>query len=87
MENMDVVSWVLFGLLVGIVANAIDPRPAQGGIIGSLILGVAGALLGGFAANTLFGLEAPQGFNMMSLIVAVAGSLLLLIFGRALRRI
>ena len=84
---MDVVSWLLFGLIVGIVANAIDPRPNQGGLVGSLMLGVSGALLGGFMANLIFGYTAPQGFNMMSFLVAIIGSFALLMLSRAFRNI
>jgi uncharacterized membrane protein YeaQ/YmgE (transglycosylase-associated protein family) len=84
---MDVVSWLLFGLIVGIVANAIDPRPQQGGLVGSLLLGVAGALLGGFMANLLLGYTAPHGFNITSFLVAIIGSLALLALSRGLRRI
>lgn len=81
---MNILSWVLFGLIVGIVANAIDPEPNQGGVLGAMLLGIAGALVGGFMANVLFGVGVT-GFDMTSFIVAVAGSLVLLFGARALR--
>ncbi len=82
---MNFLSWILFGLIVGIVANAIDPQPEQGGIFGAIILGVVGSLVGGFLADLFFGVGI-SGFDFTSFIVAVAGSLVLLFIGRALRR-
>ncbi len=81
---MNILSWLLFGLIVGIVANAIDPRPAQGGIIGAIILGILGALVGGFLGDLLFGVTVT-GFNLSSFIVAAIGSLLVLWVARAFR--
>lgn len=82
---MNVLSWILFGLIVGIVANAIDPADNQGGLLGAVLLGVVGALVGGFLANLLFGVSVT-GFDITSFIVAVAGALLVLFGARALRR-
>jgi uncharacterized membrane protein YeaQ/YmgE (transglycosylase-associated protein family) len=83
---MDVITWILFGLIVGIVANAIDPQPQSGGLLGALLLGVTGSLLGGFIANMALG-ETANGISLTSFAVAIAGSLALLVLGRALRRI
>lgn len=83
---MNVLSWILFGLIVGIVANAIDSSPNGGGFLGSVILGIVGALVGGFLANLIFGISIV-GFNVTAFLVAIAGSLLLLFFGKALRRV
>ena len=82
---MNVLAWLVFGVIVGVVANAIDPEPNRGGLLGAILLGVVGAMIGGFLANLLFGVSVT-GFNVTSFIVAVAGSLLLLFAGRALRR-
>lgn len=81
---MNIVSWVIFGLVVGVIANLIDPQPSQGGLVGAIILGILGALLGGFLANLIFGIGI-SGFNFTSLAIAVLGSLLLLFIGRAIR--
>lgn len=81
----DVLSWIMFGLIVGIIANIIDPRPAAGGILGAIVLGIVGALVGGFLGNLLFGVGVT-GFNISSFIVAILGSLLLLFVSRALVR-
>jgi uncharacterized membrane protein YeaQ/YmgE (transglycosylase-associated protein family) len=82
---MNIISWILFGLIVGIIANAIEPSPSGGGILGAMLLGIVGALVGGFLANLIFGIGIT-GFNLTSFLVAVAGSLILLFIGRALRR-
>ena len=82
---MSIVAWIVFGLVVGIIANAIDPEPNRNGIVGTMLLGIVGALIGGFLANLVFGVTVA-GFNIASFLVAVAGSLLLLFIGRAMRR-
>lgn len=81
---MGLVAWVLFGLLVGLVANLIDPRPTQGGVLGAMLLGIAGALVGGFLGSLLLGVSIT-GFNLSSFFVAVIGSLILLAVQRAFR--
>ena len=82
---MNILSWILFGLIVGIVANTIDPAPNRNGIIGSMLLGIVGALVGGFIANLVFGMTVT-GFNTTSFLVAIAGSLVLLFVGKTIRR-
>lgn len=82
---MNILSWLIFGTIVGIVANAIDPAPHKGGILGSILLGMVGALVGGFIANLIFGINVT-GFNVTSFLVAIAGSLLLLFVGKAMKR-
>lgn len=81
---MNILAWIAFGLITGIVANMIDPIPSKGGLLGAVVLGVAGALVGGFLASTFFGLGVT-GFNLESFIVSVLGALLLLFLGRAFR--
>lgn len=85
MGSMNLLSWLLFGVLTGVIANVIDPRPSQGGILGAMVLGIIGAVVGGFLANAFFG-NAITGFNITSFMIAVLGSLLALFVGRALTR-
>ncbi len=82
---MSILLWVVFGLIVGSVANFVDPRDSQGGLLGSIILGIVGSVVGGYLGGMLLGTPVT-GFNFTSLIVAVAGSLLVLYIGRMLRR-
>jgi uncharacterized membrane protein YeaQ/YmgE (transglycosylase-associated protein family) len=83
---MNLIAWILFGLIVGIVAHAIDPKSSHGGLLNAVLLGMGGAFLGGLLATSLFG-QTLEGFTLSSFMVAVGGSLLLLIAGRVLKRI
>lgn len=78
--------WVLFGLTVGIVANAIDQSDNEKGFVGSVLLGIVGALLGGFLSNFIFNVSLTA-FNTTAFLIAISGSLLLLFFGKMLRKI
>lgn len=77
---MNIISWVLFGILIGSIANLIDPKPIKGGIMGTAILGAAGALSGGFLATLLFKTTLME-FDIVSFLIAIGGSLILLIVG------
>lgn len=80
---MNIISWLIFGLVVGIIANIIDPHPSKGGVPGSIILGILGAFLGGFLGTTILGIGIT-GFNFTSIAVAVLGALLLMFAERAM---
>lgn len=82
---MDLLFWVILGLIAGSIANMIDPRPSRGGILGSIILGIVGAVVGGWIGSALFGVGVT-GFNLSSFLVAIAGSLILLWIGRMFYR-
>lgn len=76
---MGIIGWIIFGLIVGIVAKLIMPGRDPGGIIVTAALGIVGALLGGFLGRTLgwYGEGDPVGF-----VVAVIGSIVLLLLYR-----
>ena len=82
---MNILAWIAFGLIVGWVANAIEPGESRGGLLGNVVLGVLGALIGGYLGNLIFGVGVT-GFNLSSFILAAIGSLILLFIGRAMRR-
>lgn len=82
---MSFLLWIVFGLIVGSIANFVDPRQSQGGLLGSIILGIVGAVVGGYLGGLLLGTPVT-GFNFSSLIVAVVGSLLVLYIGRMFNR-
>jgi uncharacterized membrane protein YeaQ/YmgE (transglycosylase-associated protein family) len=75
------IAWILFGLLVGIVAKLLMPGRDPGGFIITILLGVGGALVGGYIGRFFgwYGENEPAGF-----IMAVAGALILLIAYRFL---
>ena len=77
---MSIIYWIVFGLITGSIANFIAPN-SQGGIIGSIILGIIGAVVGGFLGERFFGVGV-SGFNFMSFVVAVIGSLIVIYVGR-----
>ena len=76
---MSIIGWVLFGLVVGVIGKLLMPGRGPGGFIITILLGIAGALLGGFLGRAL-GLYRegdPVGF-----IMAVIGSIVLLVIYR-----
>ncbi len=81
---MGIILWIVFGLIAGSIANFIAPS-SQGGIIGSIILGIIGAVVGGYLGERFFGVGVT-GFNVMSFVVAVIGSLLVIFVGRLVTR-
>lgn len=81
---MGLLSWIILGLVVGILAKWIMPGPDPGGLFITILLGVAGAFVGGFIASFV-GLGSVTGFNLGSLAVATGGALVLLWGHRAIR--
>jgi uncharacterized membrane protein YeaQ/YmgE (transglycosylase-associated protein family) len=80
---MSVLGWIFFGLLVGIVAKLLMPGRDPGGFIVTILLGIAGALLGGYIGRGLGWYQAgdPVSFGM-----ALVGAILLLVAYRMLFR-
>jgi uncharacterized membrane protein YeaQ/YmgE (transglycosylase-associated protein family) len=83
---MNLIAWILFGLIVGIIAHALDPKSTQGGLLSTVLLGMGGAFLGGLIATTFFGFNL-EAFNLTSFLLAVGGSIALLFMARAIRRV
>lgn len=77
--------YIVFGLIAGSIANFIDTSPSRGGILGSIVLGIVGAVVGGWLGTMFFGIGVT-GFNLSSFVVAILGSLLLLWVGRTMLR-
>ena len=74
---MGVFMWILFGLIAGVAAKWILPGRDPGGIIVTILLGIAGAVVGGFVSTAL-GFGSISGFDVRSLMVAIMGALALL---------
>jgi uncharacterized membrane protein YeaQ/YmgE (transglycosylase-associated protein family) len=74
---MGILVWVVLGLVVGIIAKLIMPGKDPGGFIITIILGIAGAFVGGFIATRL-GFGSVTGFDLRSLLIAVGGAIILL---------
>lgn len=81
---MNIIYWIVFGLITGGIANFIAPS-SNGGILGSIVLGIVGAVVGGYLGQKFFSVGVT-GFNVMSFVVAVGGALLVLFVGRLFMR-
>jgi len=80
---MAVLGWIIFGLVVGVVAKLLTPGRDPGGVIVTVLLGIAGALVGGFLGRAVgwYREGDPVGFA-----VAVVGSIVLLVLYRLVAR-
>ena len=67
---MGILSWILMGLIVGVIAKVVMPGPDPGGIFITILLGIGGAFVGGYVGSFL-GLGSVTGFNLGSLLLAV----------------
>ena len=81
---MNVFAWILFGLLAGGIAKFIMPGKDPGGCLLTIIIGILGALLGGFLGTHVLHIGEISGFNLRSLGLAILGSFLLLLVFRLL---
>jgi uncharacterized membrane protein YeaQ/YmgE (transglycosylase-associated protein family) len=75
---MGILSWIVFGLVAGVLAKLILPGRDPGGIIVTILLGIGGAMVGGYI-GTLLSYGTVTTFDIRSMAVAVGGALLLLI--------
>lgn len=82
---MGIIAWIFFGLIAGIVAKLIMPGKDPGGFIITILLGIAGALLGGFIGSRL-GFGTVTGFNLGSFGLAILGAIILLVLYRWAKR-
>lgn len=81
---MGVLSWILFGLIAGAIAKFIMPGKDPGGCIGTVIIGVLGAVIGGFIGTELLDFGTVTGFNVRSFGIAILGAIILLSLYRLL---
>ncbi|PYP41213.1 MAG: GlsB/YeaQ/YmgE family stress response membrane protein [Gemmatimonadetes bacterium] len=82
---MGIVTWILLGLVAGLLAKIVMPGKDPGGIIVTILLGIAGALVGGFVGTRL-GFGNISGFDLRSVAIAAGGAVLLLCLNRFLKR-
>ena len=76
---MGILSWIILGLVAGALAKFILPGQQGGGFIVTTVLGVVGALVGGFLGTRVFGIGDVTGFDLRSVAIAVGGALLVLV--------
>ncbi len=82
---MGILSWIVMGLIAGLLAKFIMPGKDPGGIFITILLGIAGAFVGGFIGS-LLGLGTVSGFNPGSFLLAVGGAVILLVLYRFLKK-
>lgn len=80
---MGILAWILFGLVVGIIAKLLMPGRDPGGFIITILLGIAGAVIGGFVGRAM-GLYGPN--QAAGWIVSILGAMLLLFLYRMVAR-
>jgi uncharacterized membrane protein YeaQ/YmgE (transglycosylase-associated protein family) len=83
--NMSIVGWIVLGLIAGVIAKSLLGGKAKHGVIVTILIGIAGALLGGWAASKFFHIAATGGFfDVSTWIIAIIGSVVLLLIYHAI---
>ncbi|HYE60275.1 MAG TPA: GlsB/YeaQ/YmgE family stress response membrane protein [Candidatus Kapabacteria bacterium] len=83
---MGLLLWIVFGALVGWIASKIMNTDAEQGAFMNIIVGIIGAVLGGWIMS-FFGQSGVSGFNIYSFLVALLGAIVLIALVRAVRRV
>ncbi len=81
---MGIVSWIVLGAIAGFIANLIVGGGE--GVIGTIILGIVGAVVGGYLASALFHKGDVSGVNVESIVISVLGAILVLFVYRAVSK-
>jgi uncharacterized membrane protein YeaQ/YmgE (transglycosylase-associated protein family) len=82
---MGILSWIVMGLIVGVLAKFIMPGRDPGGFVITVALGIGGAFVGGYIGSFL-GIGAVSGINVASIFIATLGAIVLLALYRALKK-
>jgi len=78
--NMGILGWIVLGLTAGVIAKSLLGDRARHGVVVTILIGIAGALLGGWSASKFFGIAATGGFfDLSTWIIAIIGSVVLLL--------
>ncbi|MDQ6673945.1 MAG: GlsB/YeaQ/YmgE family stress response membrane protein [Chloroflexota bacterium] len=80
---MSIVAWIVLGLIAGWLAGQVMKGGGYG-VIGDIVLGIVGAIIGGFLTGVLLGRDMVNGFNIESIVVAFIGAVVLIAISRAL---
>ena len=75
---MGIISWIIWGLLVGLIARALLPGRQSIGLIWTIVLGIVGSIAGGFLATEVLNIADSDEFDFGSFLIAVGASMLLL---------
>lgn len=86
-ENpVGILGWIVLGLIAGAIAKAIKPGEQGGGWIATLLLGVVGAVIGGWIGSAVFGEGVDEFWSLSSWLLAIGGSLIVLVIWGLLTR-
>ena len=80
---MSIIGWLIIGALAGWIASMIAGTNAQQGWLMNIVVGIVGALVGGFLYSILTGVNFAAGFDLITLVVATLGAIVLLFIYRA----
>ena len=83
---MSIIGWIILGGLAGWIASKIMKTDASMGVVANIVVGIIGALIGGFIVTLLGADQGVNGFNIWSFLVALLGSIVLLAIVKAVRR-
>jgi len=84
--HVGIIGWIILGLLAGAIAKALLPGDDPGGVIVTMLIGIVGAIVGGFIASALNVGDLGDFFDLGTWVIAILGSLLLLVAYRAISR-
>ncbi|ARS51743.1 GlsB/YeaQ/YmgE family stress response membrane protein [Kushneria konosiri] len=82
---MGIIAWIIFGLIAGAIAKFLMPGKDPGGFIVTIIIGILGAVVGGWIGTAL-GFGSVSGFNIGSFVIAIIGALVLLFLYRVVKK-
>ncbi len=83
---MGFIGWIVLGLIAGAIAKAIKPGEQGGGWLATLLLGVVGAVVGGWIGSALFNVEISEFWSLSTWLLAIGGSLVVLVIWGLLTR-
>lgn len=76
---MGFIGWIVLGLIAGAIAKAIKPGKQGGGLLATLLLGVIGAVVGGWIGSAVFGVGVDEFWSLSTWLLAIGGALILLV--------
>jgi uncharacterized membrane protein YeaQ/YmgE (transglycosylase-associated protein family) len=81
---MGILSWIILGLVAGFIGSKVVNKSGSG-LLMDIVIGIIGAIVGGYIA-TLLGIGDVSGFNITSLLIAIAGAIIVLVIYNAVAR-